>query len=98
MLLQGHNAHAIAQMKDAAFDGLRAVKITIEDLVIAPGAGLFQIAAALHLRTNLVPKCKGCIKICIDAFAKALLVMPKTHDEIYGCDAQDMLLMLVKES
>lgn len=97
LLLQGPNIHTIAQMKDAVRDGLRAVKNALEDQAIIPGAGSFEIAAALHLRTNLVPKYKGRIKLGIDAFAEALLVIPKTLAENSGFDVQDVLLNLVEE-
>jgi len=97
LLLQGPNIHTIEQMKDAVRDGLRAVKNALEDQAIIPGAGSFEIAAALHLRTNLVPKYKGRIKLGIDAFAEALLVIPKTLAENSGFDVQDVLLNLVEE-
>ena len=84
-------------MKDDMFDGLRAVKNAIEDQIIMRGAGSYQITAALHLRANLVSKYKWRIKLGINEFAEALLVVPKTHDEISSCDAPDVLLNLVKE-
>ena len=42
-------------------------------------------------------KHKRHIKLGIYEFAEAKLVMPKIHDEISGCDAQDVLLNLVEE-
>lgn len=97
LLLQGPNGHTIAQMKDAVRDGLRAVKNALEDRAIIPGAGAFEIAAALYLRTNVLPKHKGRIKLGIEAFAEALLIIPKTLAENSGFDVQDVLLKLVEE-
>ena len=48
--LQGPADHSLAQIKDAIRDGLRAVKNTLEDGAVVPGAGAFEIAAAQHLR------------------------------------------------
>lgn len=38
-------------IKDAVRDGLRAVKNTIEDKCIVPGAGAFEIAAYNELQS-----------------------------------------------
>ncbi len=51
---QGPADHSLAQIKDAIRDGLRAVKNTIEDGAVVPGAGAFEIAAARHLREHTV--------------------------------------------
>ena len=52
--LQGPADHSLAQIKDAIRDGLRAVKNTVEDGAVVPGAGAFEIAAARHLREHTV--------------------------------------------
>lgn len=44
ILLKAPNDHAIAQMKEALRDGLRAVKNTIEDGYVIPGAGAFEVS------------------------------------------------------
>ena len=49
VLIKGPNDHSIAQTKDAIRDGLRAVKNTIDDQCVVPGAGSFEIAAHEHL-------------------------------------------------
>ena len=51
---QGPADHSLAQIKDAIRDGLRAVKNTLEDGAVVPGAGAFEIAAAQHLRQHTV--------------------------------------------
>ena len=50
--LQGPADHTLAQIKEAIRDGLRAVKNTLDDGAVVPGAGAFEVAAAHHLRTN----------------------------------------------
>merc|ERR1712050_366575 len=49
VLIQGSTDHAIAQMKDAIRDGLRAVQNTLNDEAVVPGAGAFEIAGHVHL-------------------------------------------------
>jgi len=49
ILIKGPNDYSIAQTKDAIRDGLRAIKNTIEDKCVIPGAGAFEIAACENL-------------------------------------------------
>ena len=49
ILIKGPNDYTIAQTKEAIRDGLRAIKNTIEDNAVVPGAGAFEIAAAENL-------------------------------------------------
>mmetsp|Transcript_39508 Transcript_39508/g.40038 ORF Transcript_39508/g.40038 Transcript_39508/m.40038 type:complete len:487 (-) Transcript_39508:149-1609(-) len=97
LLLQGPNDHTIAQIKDAVRDGLRAVKNAIEDTAVVPGAGAFEIAAASNLRINVAKKVKGRAKLGIEAYAEALLIVPKTLAENSGFDVQDCILRLTEE-
>jgi T-complex protein 1 subunit zeta len=52
--LQGQNDHSIAQIKDAVRDGLRAANNVLNDGAVVQGAGAFEIAAATHLRKNIM--------------------------------------------
>lgn len=97
LLLQGPNTHTIDQIKDAVRDGLRAVKNAIEDRAVVPGAGAFELAAAMNLRDNVVKATKGRAKLGIEAYAEALLVIPKTLAENSGFDVQDCILKLTDE-
>ena len=49
ILIKGPNAHTIAQINDAVRDGLRAVKNSIEDKSVVPGAGAFQVGHKVSL-------------------------------------------------
>jgi T-complex protein 1 subunit zeta len=97
LLLQGPNSHTIAQIKDAVRDGLRAVKNAIEDKAMVPGAGAYELAAAMHLRDVVAKKTKGRAKLGVQAYAEALLVVPKTLAENSGFDVQDTILKLTDE-
>ena len=49
ILVKGPNLHTIAMLKDAVRDGLRAVRNTIEDAGVIPGAGAFEVFAYCKL-------------------------------------------------
>ena len=97
LLLQGPNTHTIEQIRDAVRDGLRAVKNAVEDRALVPGAGAFEIAAAMNLRQNVARSTKGRAKLGVEAFAEALLIIPKTLAENSGFDVQDCVLKLNDE-
>lgn len=97
LLLQGPNTHTIDQIKDAVRDGLRAVKNAVEDRFVVPGAGAFELAAAMNLRENVVKKTKGRAKLGVEAYAEAMLIIPKTLAENSGFDVQDCVLKLMDE-
>lgn len=96
LLIRGPNKHTIDQIKDAIRDGLRAVKNALEDKSLVPGAGSFEIAASRMLlrRKNAV---NGKAKLGIQAFADALLVVPKTLAENSGLDVQDSIIKVEEE-
>ncbi len=97
ILLQGPNEHSITQAKDAIKDGLRALKNALEDQAVVPGAGAFEIATYQHLMQEILPATKGKTKLGIQAFADALLIIPKTLAENSGLDVQTTLLQLQEE-
>lgn len=90
----GPNAYTINQIQDGIRDGLRAVKNAIEDACVVPGAGAFEIACAAHLENQTLKETKGRNKMGVQAFANALLVIPKTLAQNAGFDVQDVLVDL----
>lgn len=96
ILIKAAAKHTMTQIKDAIYDGLRAVKNAIEDKALVPGAGAFEIAAY----TKLI-KYKNTIKdkksFGIQAFADALTVLPKTLAANSGFDQQDVMVKLIHE-
>lgn len=96
ILIKGPNQHTINQIKDAVRDGLRAVTNALEDGHLVPGGGAFEIAAHLELM-----KFKDTItersQLGVQAFADALLVIPKTLASNSGFDIQDTLVTLLAE-
>ncbi|KAL4002664.1 T-complex protein 1 zeta subunit [Acanthocheilonema viteae] len=96
ILLKGPNKHTITQIKDALHDGIRAVFNTYSDQAVVPGAGAFEIGAHCMLK-NEVDKVKGRAKLGVQAYADALLVVPKTLATNAGFDAQETIVKLIEE-
>ncbi|KAF7129609.1 hypothetical protein RHSIM_Rhsim10G0066200 [Rhododendron simsii] len=104
----GPNDHTIAQIKDAVRDGLRAVKNTIvdESVVLLLFAltqnldilGAFEVAARQYLVNEIKKTVQGQrAQLGVEAFADALLVVPKTLAENSGLDTQDVIIALTGE-
>ncbi|KAL4980668.1 chaperonin Cpn60/TCP-1 family [Aspergillus desertorum] len=98
ILIKGPNGHTIAQVKDAVRDGLRSVYNTIVDGCVIPGAGAFHVACHAHLTSDSFRKSvKGKARWGVEAFADALLIIPKTLADNSGHDIQDSLALLQEE-
>jgi T-complex protein 1 subunit zeta len=88
------NAHTIAQINDGLRDGLRSVKNALEDESLIPGAGAFEVACAAHLSTTVKNSVKGRAKLGVQAYADAMLIIPKTLVANGGFDVQDSIVAL----
>lgn len=93
ILIKGPNNYTIARIKDAVRDGLRAVKNTIEDDCVVPGAGAFEIALHNHIM-QYAKTVSGRAQLGVKCFAESLLVIPKTLAQNSGFDSQDVLISL----
>lgn len=96
ILIRAAAKHTMTQIKEAVYDGLRAVKNAIEDKALIPGAGAFEIAAYTQLveYKNTIKDKKS---FGVQAFADALTVLPKTLAANSGFDQQDAMVKLVHE-
>ncbi|KAJ6587034.1 chaperonin Cpn60/TCP-1 family [Mycena vulgaris] len=97
LLVKGPNAHTITQIQEALRDGLRAVKNAIEDGTLIPGAGAFEVACAGHLVDKVKKSAKGRVKMGVQAFADALLIIPKTLAQNGNFDVQNAIVALQDE-
>lgn len=97
LLIKGPNAHTMNQINDALRDGLRSVKNALEDEALIPGAGAFEVACAAHLTTVVKKAAKGRAKLGVQAFAEALLIIPKILAANGGFDVQDSIVALQDE-
>ncbi|KAL0267091.1 UNVERIFIED_CONTAM: hypothetical protein PYX00_009452 [Menopon gallinae] len=77
ILIKGPDKHTLSQIKDAVRDGTRAIKNSIDDGALIPGAGAFEIEAHLKLM-KFRDSVSGKARLGIQAFAEALLIIPKT--------------------
>lgn len=78
--MKGPDKHTLTQIKDAVRDGTRAIKNAIDDKALIPGAGAFEIAVNNKLLA-FKDTVKGKTRLGIQAFAEALLIIPKTLGE-----------------
>lgn len=96
ILIKGQNRHTIQQVKDAVRDGLRAIHNAIDDGCLIPGAGAFEIRAYNQL-TVYKDTVKGKVRLGIQAYAAALLVIPNNLAINSGYDAQEIIVKLQEE-
>jgi T-complex protein 1 subunit zeta len=96
ILIRGPNKHTIDQIKDATRDGLRAVLSAMEDKALVPGAGAFEVAAYRMLMRRKAAV-TGRAKLGVEAFANAMLVIPKTLAENSGLDVQESIIKIEEE-
>jgi T-complex protein 1 subunit zeta len=92
ILIRGPNEYTIAAIKDAIRDGLRAVKNTLDDNSVIPGAGAFEIGCSNTLIDYSKDEVNGKQTLGIEAFANALLVIPKSIAQNAGQDAQQSII------
>ena len=97
ILIKGPNRHTLGQIKDAVHDGLRAVKNAIEDKCVVPGAGAVELAIHREL-TAMIKTVKGKARLGVEAFAEAMLIIPKTLAQNAGFDAQEALVSLQEQA
>lgn len=96
ILIRGPNKHTIDQIKDATRDGLRAIKSALEDKALVPGAGSFEVAAYRMLMRRKAAVA-GRAKLGVEAFANAMLIVPKVLAENSGLDAQESMIKVEEE-
>lgn len=97
ILMKGPNKYTLTQIKDAVRDGLRSINNAIDDKKVVPGAGAFEIRCHNKLKDH-AKDVKGKARLAIQAYADALLVIPKVLATNSGFDAQDTIVRLQEES
>ena len=97
ILVRAASGYEIAQIKDAIRDGLRAVKNVYDDAGIIPGAGAYEIACSEILKDySKTKEIEGKQYYGVNAFAEALLVIPKAICENAGVDPQESIINCIK--
>jgi len=92
-LIHGPSDYTINQIKDALRDGLRAVKNAIDDKCVVYGGGAVEIQVRRKL-LKLAEATKEKHRIGIQAFADALLIIPKVLATNSGYDPQEVIAKL----
>jgi T-complex protein 1 subunit zeta len=98
ILIKGPNEFSIAQVKDAIRDGLRAVKNVFDDKCVVAGAGAFEMALSSHLLDYSRDNVSGKAVLGIQAFADALLYIPKAISDNSGLDSQQVVIDCTKKT
>ncbi|XP_036621765.1 T-complex protein 1 subunit zeta-2 isoform X2 [Trichosurus vulpecula] len=96
LLVKGPNKHTLTQIKDAIRDGLRAVKNALDDNCVVPGAGAVEVAISEALVKHK-SSIKGRARLGVQAFADALLIIPKVLAQNSGFDLQETLVKIQAE-
>uniref|UniRef100_A0A452FLQ3 T-complex protein 1 subunit zeta n=1 Tax=Capra hircus TaxID=9925 RepID=A0A452FLQ3_CAPHI len=86
LLIKGPNKHTLTQIKDAITVGLRAIKNAIDDS-LAMAEGLVKYKPCVKSRAQLG----------VQAFADALLIIPKVLAQNSGFDLQETLVKVKAE-
>ncbi len=96
ILVRAASGYEIAQIKDAIRDGLRAVKNVFDDESIIPGAGAYEIACSEELKDFAKNEVEGKKFYGVNAFADALLIIPKAICENAGVDPQESIINVAR--
>jgi T-complex protein 1 subunit zeta len=73
------------------------VNNALDDGYVVPGAGAFEAATHLAIRKGL-DAIKGKERLGLQAYADAMLVIPKTLAQNAGYDSQDVIVKLLAEA
>lgn len=91
ILLRGGTEHVVDELDRAVHDSLSVVKVTLEDEKITVGGGAVATEIALALR-EYAPSIGGREQMAVEAFAKAIEIIPKTLAENAGLDPIDIMI------
>ncbi len=96
ILIRGGTEHVISEIERALNDAIRVVAITKEDGKVLPGGGAVESELALRIRAYAA-SVGGREQLAIEAFARALEVIPRTLAENAGMDPINTLIQLKAE-
>jgi len=91
IFIRGSTEHVIDELERSIHDSLFVVKVAIEDQKMTVGGGSAATEISMKLR-DYATTIGGREQMAIEAFAKALDIVPKTLAENAGFDPIDMML------
>lgn len=96
ILIRGATEHVVSEIERSLNDAIRVVAITKEDGKYLYGGGAIEAELALKLR-NYANTVGGREQLAIEAFSKALEIIPRTLSENAGMDPINTLIKLKSE-
>jgi thermosome len=91
IMIRGTTEHVVDELERALHDALSVVKVALEDGKMTSGGGAAATEIAMTLR-DYAQTVGGREQMAIEAFAKAIEIVPKTLSENAGLDPIDMML------
>ena len=93
IVIRGGTEHVLAEVERAMMDAIRVVGVAIEDGKVVAGAGVPEIETELRL-AEYASTVGGREQLAIEAFSKALEIIPWTIAENAGIDSIDAIIKL----
>ncbi len=93
IVIRGGTEHGLAEVERAMTDAIRVVGVAIEDGKVVAGAGAPEIEVELRL-AEYASSVGGREQLAIEAFSKAMEIIPWTIAENAGIDSIDAIIKL----
>ena len=93
IIIRGGTEHVVEELERAVHDALMVVSVVVKGKKIVPGGGAPEVELSLRLR-EYAQTVGGRVQLAIEAFAKAMEIIPKTLAENAGIDGIDALVDL----
>jgi thermosome len=93
IIIRGGTEHVVEELERAVHDALMVVSVVVKGKKVVPGGGAPEVELSLRLR-EYAQTTGGRVQLAIEAFAKAMEIIPKTLAENAGIDGIDALVDL----
>lgn len=93
VLIRGGTEHVVDEVERALHDALKVVGVAIEEQKVVPGGGAVEIEISLRLK-KYATTVGGREQLAIEAFARALDIVPWSLSENAGLDSINTLIKL----
>lgn len=93
VLIRGGTEHVVDEVERALHDALKVVAVAIEEQKVVPGGGAAEIEISLRLK-KYATTVGGREQLAIEAFARALDIVPWSLSENAGLDSINTLIKL----
>jgi len=96
ILIRGGTDHVTDEAERSLKDALKVIATALSDGKVVPGGGATEVEVGLEL-TRLAPKVGGRAQLAIEAFAKAMDIIPRSLADNAGLNAIDLLVKAKSE-